>query len=210
MKRFYFITVFFLIISLAPAMAFSQGFKGREILGLRLGGVVSSGSVEDTFGRGSELELHFMEGLGSWYGIDISLSMHNFGRSLSREKNIDFTGFDRAVKAEIFSLTAGLVGIRQVTDRISLGIDGGMGLYPITAVIPEGIWEGRITRNQFGLYTGANIYYSLNKRGLSLDIGAKYHYVFSGDDPLQIFYVYTGEDRLQFVQMTVGIVFYTR
>ncbi|MBU8922535.1 MAG: hypothetical protein KOO63_12020 [Bacteroidales bacterium] len=210
MKRIYFIPVFFLIISFAPVDAGAQGLKGREVLGLRLGGVVSPGSVEEYFGHGSELELHFMEGLGSWYGIDISLSMHNLGRSLSREKNIDFLGFDRTVKVEIYSLTVGLVGIRQVADRISIGMEGGMGLYPITAVIPEGIWEGRITRNQFGFYAGANVYYSLNKRGLSLDIGAKYHYVFSGNDPMQILYAYTGEDRLQFIQMTVGIVFYTR
>ncbi|MCK4539245.1 MAG: hypothetical protein KAV42_10660 [Candidatus Krumholzibacteria bacterium] len=210
MKRFYFITALFLITSLAPVNAVSQGLKGREVLGLRLGGVASPGAVEDCFGRGSELELHFIEGLGSWYGVDIALSMHNFGRSLSREKNIDFTGSDRTVEAEIYSLTFGLVGIRSVTDRISLGMEGGMGLYPITAIIPEGIWEGRVTRNQFGFYTGANIYYSLNRRGLSLDIGAKYHYVFSGDDPWQVLYAYTGEDRLRFIQMTVGIVFYTR
>ena len=54
MKRIYFIPVFFLIISFAPVDAGAQGLKGREVLGLRLGGVVSPGSVDEYFGHGSE------------------------------------------------------------------------------------------------------------------------------------------------------------
>ncbi len=209
MKRFPCTLVIVAAAVLAPSSSSSQGIKNREILGVRLGGIISSEVVHESFGHGSELEIHFIEGLGSWYGVEFSLSMHNFGRSIDREKNIAYTGTDRSVEAGIYSLTLGMATCTGISERISVGVGAGLGLYTITATIPTGIWEGRITRNEFGFNGGVDLYYTLNRHGLSLDIGAKYHYVLSGDDPLQVMYAYTGENGVDFIQVTVGIIFFT-
>ena len=210
MRRMISISAILLLAASLPGSSGAQGLKGRELLGVRLGGAVSPGAVRDAFGDGSELELHFTEGLGAWFGIDVALSMHNFGRARTEITDPTSYYWNMKPEAEVYSLTVGFMAMRDISQRISLASDAGIGLYTINAVIPAGIYEGRVYRNQLGLYGGMNLYYALNSRGLSLDIGAKYHYVFSGDDPLQVLHVYTGEDRLGFFQMTLGIVFFTR
>ena len=192
-----------------PSSCRPQGIKGREMLGGRFGGIITSGELNDSFGHGSELEIHFTEGLGSWYGVGFSLSMHNLGRSLDREKDIDYTGLDRSVKAGVYSVTAGMTTFNRISRKIYLGAEAGIGLYTVTATIPSGIWEGRITRNEFGFNGGVDIYYALNDRGLSIDLGAKYHYLLSGKDPLQVLYAYTGEEGCGFTQVTLGIILFT-
>ena len=66
----------------------------------------TTGVMNDIFGSGTEMELHFIEGLGTWFGVDIALSAHNLGDSKDRQKNIDYTGLNRPVELGIYSVTA--------------------------------------------------------------------------------------------------------
>lgn len=197
-------------VLLAAGRAESQGIKGREILGGRIGGIFSTGGLDATFGKGTEMELHFIEGLGSWYGIDFALSAHNFGKSLDSEKDFDYINEYRTVELELYSLTVGAVAMKDLPGRFSSSIEGGFGLYTISAVIPAGFYEGRITKNRLGLYTGLFLHYRLTSGGLALEFGGKYHHVFSGDDPEQVIFAYTGENQTDIFQITVGLTLYTK
>jgi len=192
----------------AGAGALGQGIKGREILGLRVGGVLSSGPVNDKFGDGSEIEIHFMDGLNPWFGIDIALSSHNLGDSKDRDMNIEYTGLDRPVKLQIFSVTAAAVAVKQIGGRFATTTEAGFGLYTLNGVIQAGIYEGSITDNQFGFYGGAGVLYRLT-RSLFLNANAKYHYIISGDDWRSTVYFYTGEERVTLYQIAVGVAIYT-
>jgi len=185
-----------------------QGLKGREILGLRVGGVLSSDLLRDKFGDGSEIEIHFIEGLNPWLGINIALSSHNLGKSKDRDKNIEYTGLDRPVKLQIFSVTAAVLAVKHIGDRFSPTIEGGFGLYTINGVIQEGLYEGSITDNQTGIYGGVGLLYRVT-RSLFINANAKYHYIFSGDDRRSTVYFYTGEERLSLYQIAVGVAIYT-
>lgn len=191
-----------------PGEVACQGIKGRELLGIRLGGIISTGGVSDAFGNGTEMEIHFIEGLNPWLGIDVSLSSHNFGESRDRDKDIEYTGLDRPVDLYIFSLTAGPVAMKHVSKKLISTFEGGFGLYTINGVIQAGIFEGTRTNNQIGFYGGIGFLYRLTK-SLSIDGMAKYHYVFSGDDLRHTIFFYTGEDRTSFIQIAVGVSIFT-
>jgi hypothetical protein len=193
---------------LIPAESHGQGIKGREILGLRAGGVISTGGVNTIFGNGSELEIHFIEGLNPWFGIGISLSSHNFGESSDRQKNIDYTGLDRPVDLNIFSVTIAAIAINEIKGKWSSSLEGGFGLYTVNGIIQAGLYEGTRTNNQFGFYGGAGLLYKLTK-SFFLNANAKYHFVFTGDDERHTIFFYTGEDRISYFQIAIGIAIFT-
>lgn len=188
----------------------AESIDGREIFGVRVGGVFSAMELDEAFGKGSELEIHFVEGLGSWYGIGVALSGHDFGKSRDREADLDFTGTTRAVDLLIYSITGAFYAQTGLSERLSGQFEAGGGLYTTTASIPAGAFlEGRITKNQPGIYTGAGLSYRITDGGLSLGMICKFHYVFSGDHYKQAIYFYTGEERAHFFQIAVGVTFFT-
>ncbi|MCK4237038.1 MAG: hypothetical protein KAX38_07945 [Candidatus Krumholzibacteria bacterium] len=186
----------------------AQGIKGRELLGIRVGGVLTTGELNSKFGSGSEMEIHFIEGLGTWFGIDIALSSHNLGKSKDRSKNREFTGLDREIELQIYSITAAFLIHGPVRNRFSATMEAGMGLYTINAVIHAGIYEGNITDNQFGLYGGTGLLFRLS-RSLYINAVAKYHYIFSGSDKWHTIYFYTGKDKTGIYQIALGIAIFT-
>jgi opacity protein-like surface antigen len=191
-----------------PTGSRAQGIKGRELLGLRAGAVISTGGVNTIFGNGSELEIHFIEGLNPWLGISISLSSHNFGESNDRDKNIEFTGLDRPVDLNIFSVTVAAIAVNEIGKKLASTVEGGLGLYTVNAIIQAGLFEGTRTNNQFGFYGGAGLLYRLT-RSFSFNANAKYHYVFTGDDDRHTIHFYTDEDRISFFQIAVGVTIFT-
>ena len=190
----------------APARLPAQGIKGEEILGLRVGAVLSPGNLDTAFGRGTEIEIHFIEGLGSWFGVTFSLSSHNFGKSKDQAKNLAYTGDAFLnVDLEIYSATVGFITYHKIGKRFFTTGEVGGGLYTINTVIPAGFYEGNITDNQYGFYGGLGLCYRLSK-SLSLNINGKYHYVFSGKSNKHAIYFYTGDERIGYYQIAVGIM----
>ncbi|MBN2070546.1 MAG: hypothetical protein JW814_03725 [Candidatus Krumholzibacteriota bacterium] len=200
----------FVIVSLFPFSLYSADMKSRETLGIRIGGVFSPGKLDHSFGKGSELEIHFVEGLGSWFGLGFSLSTHYFGRSLDRELDLDYTGLNRSIKLEIYSLTTCFESYFDLGQRLVFGTETGAGLYTSSAVIVSGFYEGRITRNDPGLYAGLKLYYRITEGGLGAEMAFKYHHIYSGSDRSHVIYAYTGETEADFFQLTIGFNFFTR
>lgn len=192
-----------------PTALHSQGIKGEEILGLRIGAVASPGNLSTAFGRGTEIELHFIEGLGSWFGVTFALSSHNFGESKDEAKNLAYTGDAFLnVDLQIYSATVGCITHTSISDRFSATAEVGGGLYTINTVIPAGFYEGNITDNQYGFYGGLGLLYHLSK-SLSLNLNGKYHYVFSGKGKEHAIYFYTGKERTPYYQIAVGVMIRT-
>ena len=188
--------------------SYSQGIKSREILGFRIGEAFTAGELHDSFGNGSEIELHFIEGLGSWFGVNIAISSHSLGESGNREKNILFTGSDREVDLHIYSATIAFLALKDISKRVTPTVEAGLGFYSINAIIPVGFYEGTITDNRFGLYGGVGLFIKITN-SFSLNTNLKYHYIFSGDDNDNAVYFYTGDERTTIYQLTVGVAIYT-
>jgi hypothetical protein len=189
-------------LALTASGSSGQGIKGREILGVRVGSVLSSGALDDKFGKGSEIEIHFTEGLRPWLGINIALSSHNFGESRERDS------YSRPYDLQIFSVTAAVIAVKQVGNRLLPTIEGGLGLYTTNVIVQAGLYEGTITDNQLGIYGGAGLLYRITK-SFFINANAKYHYIFTGDDLEGTEYSYTSGNRTAVYQIAVGISIFT-
>lgn len=190
----------------APAGA--AGIENREILGARIGAVIGDAGIDEAFGAGSELELYFVEGFGTWWGLGLSLSSHNFGASLDTLGNIDYIGENREVEMSVFSVTASAFALKHLGGRFTATGEAGGGLYAMTASIPAGFYEGSHTENRIGLCAGAGMLFRVS-RGLSLNLNAKYHYVFVGNDMEEPIHAYTGQSGASFYQIALGILLFT-
>ena len=182
----------------------AQNIKGREMLGVRVGGLATSGAFNAEFGGGSEIELHFIHGITNWLGVDVSLSSHNFGASKNEEKNLEF--FDRTnVNLQMFSVTAGMIFLRTVRGRYTPTIEAGPGLYSVNTILPVGFYEAQKTDNHLGVYGGLGVLVRV-ARTVSLNANAKYHAVFVGTEPDDTVHFYTGESTAGFLQISVGVM----
>ncbi|MCX5754415.1 MAG: outer membrane beta-barrel protein [Candidatus Krumholzibacteria bacterium] len=186
----------------------AQNIKGREMLGIRVGGVATSGSFNAEFGGGSEIELHFIHGLAKWLGVDVSLSSHNFGPSKNEDKNLAF--FDRTnVNVQMFSISAGMILLGTVHGRYTPTFEVGPGLYSVNAILPRGFYEAQKTDNHLGMYGGIGVLIRVADT-VSLNANVKYHAVFVGTEPEDTVHYYTGESTARFFQIAVGIMIASR
>lgn len=185
----------------------AQNIKGREMLGIRVGGIATSGSFNAEFGGGSEIELHFIHGITNWLGVDVSLSSHNFGPSKNREKNLLF--FDRTdVNLQMFSFAAGMIFLKTARARYTPTFEAGPGLYSVNAILPRGFYEAQKTDNHFGVYGGIGVLFRVADT-VSLNANAKYHTVFVGTELNDTMHYYTGESTVRFFQISVGVMIST-
>jgi hypothetical protein len=184
--------------------------KGREILGVRLGGIHGTSGLNEAFGGGSELEIYFYHGLSPSAAFGISLSGHNFGKSRLPEKDFEFIGIYKTIDFAVYSLTGCLMTKTDISGKLRLSGEVGGGLYTSTSSIPAGFFtEGRITYNQPGVYAGGEIWWRLTEGGIHLALGGKWHHMWTGTDRRQPVYVYTGQDYADFFQVTIGVSFLT-
>ena len=198
------------VLSFGVPAGSEESIKGREILGLRIGGIHSTSGLDEAFGSGTELEIYFYHGLTTSSALGISLSGHDFGKSKLPEKDLEFLGIPESIDYMIYALTGCFMMKRDVSKKIRLSGELGGGLYTSTSSIPMGgVSEGRITHNHPGVYAGGEIWWRLTKGGIHLGLGGKWHYVFTGTDYRQPVYVFTGEENAHFFQITIGISFKT-
>lgn len=182
----------------------AQDIKGREMLGIRFGGIATGGSFNAAFGSGSEIEIHFIHGITNSLGVDVSMSSHNFGESKDQEKNLQF--FDRTdVDLQIYSLTAGIIILKTVHGRYRPTFEAGPGLYSVNTILSQGFYEAQKTDNHLGVYAGIGMLVRLANT-VSLNANVKYHAVFVGNEPDDTVHFYTGESTLRFLQISVGVM----
>lgn len=193
-------------ISFSPLKA--ENIEGRERIGLRIGGLRTTGQLRSNFGSGTELELHFVEGIKPWLGIGGSFSSHNFGASKNPDKNIEYTGIDTPVELQIYSITLTVAAFAPWWKRITPSVEGGFGLYTISTIIEAGYFEGRRMDNQLGFYGGTGLSVKLTE-SISIDTNIKYHHIISGGTEKHPTFFYSGNDRTHIFQVTAGIILFT-
>jgi len=208
------ITLAFVLMGSVPLGA--QGIKNRELLGIRVGGMIASGALHDAFGNGSVLELHFIRGITPWLGVDVALSSHSFGASKDHEKDIEFLErngiqfLDPNGEVDLYSwsVTVGMIALRSLRGRITPTLEGGPGLYSVNTTLPQGLFEPQKTDNRLGLYGGVGLLIRLTK-AISLNVNGKYHHVFVGSNGEDTIHFYTGDESARFYDISVGVSIYT-
>ncbi len=206
MKRRAFLAALWIVL-LSGLGAQAQGIRRQELLGLHIGAVKGSSTLDRAFGAGSELELYFIEGLRERFGVVVSASSHNFGSSRDTLLNIEYSGINRDVEMSIFSLTAGAYYLQEISQRYKMAGEIGCGLYAVTANVSSGIISGYRTENRFGIYSGTGFLMRLS-RGVSMDLNVKVHYIFIGSDELEPIHFYTGSTSTYFLQVSLGLLLF--
>jgi len=186
----------------------AQSIRGHELLGLRVGGVIAGGAFADKFGNGSEIDLHFIHGITSALGVDVSISSHNFGESKDREKNQEFFGRTE-MNLQIFSVTAGMIVLKPLHGRVTATAEAGPGLYSINAILPLGFYEAQKTDNHLGLYGGVGVLVKI-ANSVSLNANGKYHTVFVGTGSGDTVHSFTQDNQARFFQIAFGVMISTR
>jgi hypothetical protein len=182
----------------------AQGIRGREMLGVRVGGLAAGGAFNREFGGGSEIELHFIHGIAKGLGVDVSLSSHNFGPAKDREKNFEYFGRED-INLQMFSITAGVILLKTVRGRYTSTFEGGPGLYSVNTILSQGFYEAQKTDNRLGVYGGIGVLVKVADT-VSLNANAKYHAVFVGTKLDDTVHFYTGESTARFLQISVGVM----
>lgn len=185
----------------------AQGIRGRDLLGVRIGGVIASGSFADKFGNGSEINLHFIHGLTTFFGVDVALSSHDFGESKDQAKNIEYFG-RTDMNLQAFSVTVGMVFVKPVHGRITATAEAGPGLYSVNAILPLGFYEAQKTDNHLGLHAGAGVLVRVSE-SFFITANGSYHTVFVGTGSDDTVHFFTGDSRAEFLQITLGVLFKT-
>jgi hypothetical protein len=191
-----------------PQPTYGQNLKGKEIIGVRFGGIYATDGLDADFGRGTEVELHFITGLGSWFGVGIALGSHNLGESKNPDKDLEFIGQNLRLKLQVYSMTASFTAMKELRRKLNAVGEVGLGMYSINGIVQSGIYEGYLTDNQFGFYAGTGLMYRITRR-LLLDANFKFHYIFSGGDRSHLIYFYTGKSTTPLYQITLGIAYRT-
>ncbi len=193
------------VLAAAPLAAQQQGLGKRELLGVRIGGDISPGTLENTFGGGSSIEIHFIHAIRPWCGVDVSLNTHDFGASSNKLKNMEFTGADREVSLEMYGVTAGFIAVTVIGKKVLPTIEAGAGLYSVNAVLESGFFNAAKTEFRPGLYGGIGAIYKVTG-GFALNAAAKFHYVFSGSNPDNTVYFFTGHSYTDIFQISFGVL----
>ncbi len=193
-----------ILLAAGNTYLYGQNIKGKEIVGVRIGGIHTTAGLSDNFGSGSEIELHFIEGLGTWFGIGFALSSHNLGESKYPDKDFDFTQRNLRLDLQVYSMTASFAAVKHLYKRFDGLGEVGFGLYSINGVVQSGIYEGYVTDNQLGFFAGIGTLFRLSRK-LSLDAYFKVHFVLSGGDRSHLIYFYTENNNMMLYQITLGI-----
>jgi opacity protein-like surface antigen len=200
------------IISLLAANAIAQapnspGELSGEKLGLRIGYVGTSSDLDDNFGGGLNLALHFTQRIRRLFYIDIMLGALYMGENSERDITLDFfgPGTDAASIRVITTTVAPLLEL-PMSSSTDAYVSAGIGLYTVSVLLESGFFAADVTDNHFGVNAGAGALYSLSDRWL-LDFNAQIHRFWTPDDPQDMFYLYSEGDRNPlFYSVSVGVM----
>lgn len=181
----------------------------REGLGLKTGYIQPTGRLNESFGSGFLLALHFTETLGWLFGLDFTLGSMYLGETSRRDisQNI-FLSPSYDVKMNVTYLgIAPFINI-EFPSGLSADFSAGAGLYGVMVLVDAGLFSAEDTQYHVGLNIGAGIYYKLaSSFKIGMDLAA--YQLWTSDDADDWVRIYTeGDKNPRFYQISLGALLY--
>ncbi|NIM19211.1 MAG: outer membrane beta-barrel protein [Candidatus Latescibacteria bacterium] len=194
----------FSIAAIVP-QAGSQPKSGREKLGIRIGFVEPESDIENAFGDGSGLALHFTERIKPPLFIEIALAAIYLGESKTDEiTELLFGPGVSDANMRIINITLGPTIEIPLGERRIFYISSGIGLYSISVLLEMGLFGSDISQEHFGAQVGAGIYWPLTDNW-KLDVNFTAHHIRTAEETSDIFYLYSaGDSDPNFYQFSIG------
>jgi opacity protein-like surface antigen len=179
----------------------------RERLGLRVGYVGTSSALDDVFGSGLNLNLHWVQGIREPFFIDFTLGAFYLGETDRSDITFDIfqQSFDN-VSMRVLRFTVAPMIELSLSDRTSAYVTMGGGLYVISLLLDESFFQFDLTDNHVGLNLGAGLTRRITTNWF-LDLHAEAHKFWTSEEVDDLFFRYSqGDQDPLFFEFTAGVL----
>jgi opacity protein-like surface antigen len=213
MRRFVLLSAAIIALSAPYAIAQSEEEPAkdpdRERLGVRIGYAWTANDIEEAFGGGLDLSLHFSQRIREPLSVDVTLGAIYLG-STDSDITAEFFGteFDD-VSMRILVVTAAPMVKFPLGERTDFFFSAGAGLYMTSLILDQTINEIDLTNSNFGVNLNAGLSRRLSTNWF-LDAGVYLHKIWTEDslDPSSPDWIYLyseGDASPLFWCVTAGV-----
>lgn len=206
------------IISLLTANAIAQPAGGppeqrekpeieRERLGLQLGYVGTTSDLDNNFGGGLSLTLHWIQHVRYPLFADFALGAFYLGKTDRQDITLAYLqqNFD-GTSMRIIRFTLSPLVELPVNDRTMSYVSAGGGIYIISLLLDEAFQEFNKTNNHFGLNLGAGATYQISQNWF-IEFHGEVHKLWTSSSSDDIFYTYSeGDKNPLFYHAALGVL----
>jgi len=179
---------------------------GREHLGVRVGGLLTSDGLHDTYGDGWQMTLFFTERVASWFFLDIRIGALYLGDLQDEELDDELTGVQGLGSAmRILYFSVGPMLSTSLGQNYTGYATAGVGVYSVSMVFDSGITGYDFSDQDVGFSGGAGLSRRLSTNW-GLEANATVHYVIVSQTPQDIYYSFTaGADSPLILDIALGV-----
>jgi opacity protein-like surface antigen len=178
-----------------------------ERLGLRVGYVQTTSGLDNVFGGGVNLALHFVQRIKEPFSVDVSLGAFYLGSTSRNDITVGVfgTSYDN-VSMRIINFTAAPMVDFKLSDRTNLYASAGVGLYTVSLLVDENIFQFDLTDNHLGVNFGGGVVRRISENWF-LELNAQAHKFWTSTDDTDLFYRYSeGDKNPLFYDINVGVL----
>ena len=209
MTRFLLPVITLLILGCTAGATRSQLPAPQERLGIRSGYLETTGALDEHFGDGSFMTIHFTEKIIEPLYLDIRIGAIYLGDLL--KPDVVITAVDVESEMRILFFTAGPQYTYSMSDRTTLFGAIGMGIYSVSILEDSGLQAMNASNQHFGLNAGLGLLWRFSATW-NVDVSFTTHKLWTPEDPGCwrasdcIYYAYTDEHTSPVLfQFGVGI-----
>lgn len=208
MSRPAFVVPLLVVVALIPDLSVAQAPPVRERLGARGGAVLTSGSLNDSYGNGGNVVLFFTERLFQSLFFDVHIGAIYMGDL--KNSDLDDAIFGQlGIVSEMRFLyfSVGPQYVQPVGERTTLYVAAGLGVYSVSVVLDDpGVQAFNFSDQHLGFNGGAGYMYRFTDNwSVELNLTLQHVRTSSGVDDL--YYTFTeGGGPPTLVEANVGVM----
>jgi hypothetical protein len=179
----------------------------RQRLGLRAGYVTTPSGLNNVFGSGLDLSIHWIQRIKYPFGFDMTLGAFYLG-STSRE-DITISVFNQQfdnVSMRVLHVTAAPMLEFGLGSRTELFVSAGAGLYTVSLLLDQAFSEFDLTNSHFGVVASSGIIRQISGNWF-VDVSFQLHKFWTSAKTDDLFFLYSeGDSNPIFYDATVGVM----
>jgi hypothetical protein len=180
-------------LALFPHTSRSQLPPVKERLGFRTGYIHTLGELQDNFGGGGHMTLHFTERVYNRLYFDFRVAALYLGDSKRPEIAADVTRIDNiASEMRILFFSVGPQYTVPLAEYWTGYASAGLGVYSVSILFDSGIQAFDTSDQYFGGNVGGGIMWRFTDTW-NLDMNVTLHRFWSDTDRTDLYYIFTGE-----------------
>jgi opacity protein-like surface antigen len=181
------------LLAVLPDQSWSQLPPVRERLGLRTGYIQTLGGLQDNFGAGGHLTLHFTERTYDHLYFDLRVAAMYLGDSKHPEIAKRVTANDNTIsEMRILYFSIGPNYTFDLAEYWTGYLSAGAGIYSVSILFDSGIQAYDYSDQHFGFNGGGGILWRFTDTW-NLDLGFTVHHFYTEKKRSDLFWVFTGE-----------------